>query len=263
MAAPDQQRQRWHPESGMPSSRLLITLTFSIFLHVVLILMSGGSGLVGKSSKLSETHSPGVNESLPLVLEVTLPGKIFEQTAVETENMNSARVFAAGSVRSMSIEQDMDGQVGHRRASEESASTAEQRRLLAKASSAQEADLAARMEREEAATRTRQASYTLASLLDVLPVPLNAIRPEYPASAKNQQGKVVLQLFINENGDVEELIVARATPPGFFEDAAKVAFAPARFSPGMRFGRAVKSQLAVEVDFVPFNRGANVSGGGY
>ncbi len=260
MATPD--RQRWHPENVGPSCRLLVTLTCSIIFHVLLILLSGGSGLVGKSSRLSEAHSLGVNEPSPLILEVTLPGETLEQSAVETESMKSARELAAGSVQSVSIEQDKDGQVGHQKASDASASTAEQRRLRAKAS-AQEADSAARMEREEAATRTRQASYTLASLLDVPPVPLSAIRPEYPASAKNQQGKVVLQLFINENGDVDELIVARATPPGFFEEAAKVAFAPARFSPGMRFGRAVKSQLAVEVDFVPFNRGAGVSGGGY
>lgn len=116
---------------------------------------------------------------------------------------------------------------------------------------------------EDAALLARRAEYALANLLDVSPYPLVDIKPEYPDSAGGQQGRVVLRLFINENGDVDELVVVRATPRGYFEEAAISAFAKGRFSPGMKTGRAVKSQLAVEVEFVPFNRGAGVSGHSY
>ena len=116
---------------------------------------------------------------------------------------------------------------------------------------------------EESARLARHASYALASLLDVPPMPLSDIQPDYPESAGNQQGTVVLRLFISASGEVDELFVVRALPSGFFEEAALTAFAPARFSPGMHHGRAVKSQMVVEVQFVPFNRGAGVSGRGY
>lgn len=116
---------------------------------------------------------------------------------------------------------------------------------------------------EESARLARHASYALAGLLDVPPMPLSDIQPDYPESAGNQQGTVVLRLFISASGEVDELFVVRALPSGFFEEAALTAFAPARFSPGMHHGRAVKSQMVVEVQFVPFNRGAGVSGRGY
>lgn len=94
-------------------------------------------------------------------------------------------------------------------------------------------------------------------------MPLAEIVPDYPEAAGNQQGSVVLRLFISERGEVDELLLLRAMPGGFFEEAALTAFASARFSPGMHNGRAVKSQMAVEVAFVPFNRGSGVSGRGY
>lgn len=116
---------------------------------------------------------------------------------------------------------------------------------------------------EEAALTARRAEYVLASLLDVSPYPLADVTPEYPESAGNQRGRVVLKLYISENGVVDDLVVVRASPRGFFEDAAITAFAKVRFSPGIKTGLAVKSQLAVEVEFSPFNRGTNVSGHGY
>jgi len=58
---------------------------------------------------------------------------------------------------------------------------------------------------------------------------------------------VVLRLFINELGTVDEVMVVRAEPSGVFEKSAIAAFGSARFSPGMLAGAAVKSQLLVEV----------------
>jgi protein TonB len=72
---------------------------------------------------------------------------------------------------------------------------------------------------------------------------------------------VVLQLLINERGSVDEVAVVRAEPSGVFEKSALAAFDSARFSPGILFGAAVKSQLLVEVQYRLESRA--ISGRGY
>ena len=69
----------------------------------------------------------------------------------------------------------------------------------------------------------------------------------------------MLRLLINELGIVDETAVVRSSPPGLFEKSAVDAFSVARFSPGMLLGLPVKSQVTIEVEFVPYNRGANVT----
>ena len=105
--------------------------------------------------------------------------------------------------------------------------------------------------------------YRAAGTLDPGPKPLSDIDPEYPTRAGQQQGTVVLRLLINEQGVVDNVAVVRATPAGFFEEAALEAFGKALFSPGRFLGVAVKSQITVEVEFMPINRGATVSGRTY
>ena len=102
--------------------------------------------------------------------------------------------------------------------------------------------------------------YLFGARLDPGPRPLDNIEPEYPESAHLQEGKVVLRLLIGETGAVDDVAVVRAEPKGLFEDAALEAFRVARFSPGMVLGRPVKSQITVEVEFLPINRGARISG---
>jgi TonB family protein len=99
--------------------------------------------------------------------------------------------------------------------------------------------------------------------LDASPAPLHDILPEYPPSAGQQEGSVVLRLLINEKGHVDNVAVVRAFPKGFFEAASIAAFAPAEFSPGSFLGVPVKSQIMVEVHFTPIDRGGTVSGHGY
>lgn len=106
----------------------------------------------------------------------------------------------------------------------------------------------------------RRAGYLAGPQLDSKPGLLSEIDIEYPASAGSQSGRVVLQLLIDELGYVRETIVSHAVPPGFFEQAAIKAFSRARFSPGMSSGRAVKSQLKIEIDFSVFNRPTATSG---
>jgi protein TonB len=102
--------------------------------------------------------------------------------------------------------------------------------------------------------------YLLGAGLDPGPRPLGSIEPEYPDSANLQEGKVVLRLLISEAGVVDNVAVVRAEPKGLFEDAALEAFRSAKFSPGMVLGTPVKSQITVEVEFLPINRGARISG---
>jgi TonB family protein len=91
--------------------------------------------------------------------------------------------------------------------------------------------------------------YYLGSELDQRAVPLQPIEPEYPIAAGVRDGALVLRLLINEHGRVDDIIVARAEPEGVFESSARSAFAGARFSPGVREGAPVKSQLLVEVNY--------------
>lgn len=103
--------------------------------------------------------------------------------------------------------------------------------------------------------------YYLASELQQQPAPLQPVEPENPAEAGSREGLVQLRLLINERGSVDEITVVRAEPSGVYEKSALAAFANARFSPGVRFGAAVKSQLLVEVQYRLDSRA--VSGRGY
>lgn len=96
--------------------------------------------------------------------------------------------------------------------------------------------------------------------LDPPPRPLHDIEPEYPTQRGLREGVVVLRLLINEKGLVDDVTVIRSLPPGMFDTSAITAFGNARFSPGMFLGLPVKSQMTVEVEFMPTNRGPAVSG---
>ncbi len=104
------------------------------------------------------------------------------------------------------------------------------------------------------ADETRRAQYLLKNRLHSGPVPLSDIEPVYPERAGSIQGKVVLTVYINEQGNVDEVVIVRAFPEGLFEAAAVEAFAKAQFSPGKQLGVPVKSQFTVEVAFSAFTK---------
>lgn len=106
-------------------------------------------------------------------------------------------------------------------------------------------------------------AYLPSGKLDPGPRPLHDIEPAYPDDGNLRQGSVVLRLLINESGEVDNAAVVRAIPQGVFERSALAAFSAARFAPGRFLGVAVKSQLTIEVEFMPINRGARVSGRAY
>lgn len=80
---------------------------------------------------------------------------------------------------------------------------------------------------------------------------LNEILPEYPAEAhfRGLTGSVDLALYIDEAGQIRDITVERAEPPGFFEESAIKAFRAARFSPAIKDGRPVKSRKNIRVSF--------------
>lgn len=93
--------------------------------------------------------------------------------------------------------------------------------------------------------------YYPAKELDKRAVPLAAINPVYPEASltKKIEGYVVLRLLINETGKVDKVEVMKSVPVGVFDSSARSAFGKARFSPALKNGAAVKSQMVVEVKY--------------
>ena len=105
--------------------------------------------------------------------------------------------------------------------------------------------------------------YYLPSQLDSRPGLLTRVDPAYPQVAPPDGGYVLLRLLISDQGQVERVLVVAAEPQGVFDAAAVEAFSSARFSPGMRAGIAVKSQVLLEMKFHPLSPtdAASASGG--
>jgi protein TonB len=95
--------------------------------------------------------------------------------------------------------------------------------------------------------------YYSARELDVYPTPLTPLRFEYPVhlAGAATRGEVLVKLMLDEAGIVDQAAVIAAEPPGHFDEQARATLAAARFSPGRREGRAVKSQVTVRVTFDP------------
>jgi periplasmic protein TonB len=93
--------------------------------------------------------------------------------------------------------------------------------------------------------------YYRASELDHRPAPRSRIDPPYPAFTGDERAYLVLRLLINESGAVDKVIPLVGDSGSAFERSAVEAFAAAQFTPGVRAGVPVKSQLTVEVKFDP------------
>ena len=91
--------------------------------------------------------------------------------------------------------------------------------------------------------------YYPASQLDQRPQIKVHIEPAFPHDAAVSSGRVVLRLYIGEQGEVEKMAIVEAEPPGAFEKSALDAFAAARFSPGIKTGVPVKSLVTIELLF--------------
>ena len=95
----------------------------------------------------------------------------------------------------------------------------------------------------------RAPRYFMAEELDRRPLIQSQVEPQFPALALAPMGRVVLRLYVGEDGRVERIAVESDDPTGAFGAAARAAFGPARFLPGMKDGLAVKALLRIEVLF--------------
>jgi TonB family protein len=91
--------------------------------------------------------------------------------------------------------------------------------------------------------------YYRATELDVRPQIKTRVMLAYPAHLQDVSGKVVIQVFIDESGKVDDVVVSRAEPAGIFEESAVTALRLARFTPGIKDRKAVKSRIVLEVTY--------------
>jgi periplasmic protein TonB len=91
--------------------------------------------------------------------------------------------------------------------------------------------------------------YFMAEELDQRPLIQSQVDAQFPVLALAPTGRVLLRLYVGEDGRVERIAVESGDPTGAFEAAARTAFGSARFLPGMKDGVAVKALLRIEVLF--------------
>lgn len=93
--------------------------------------------------------------------------------------------------------------------------------------------------------------YFRLSEVDTPPAPLGDIIPDM--AARNQLGKregyLVLRVFISETGTVDKVEVVQAQPPGVFDGMEVPVFSAARFTPAVKDGKPVKSQMVAEIRY--------------
>jgi Gram-negative bacterial TonB protein C-terminal len=94
------------------------------------------------------------------------------------------------------------------------------------------------------------AQYASPETLSVRPMPMGEINVPYPDDTGDRGiSKTSLTLFIDEDGTVVRVRIDDSELPPQFQEAAKNAFAKARFHPGQMGDRPVKSRMRVEVTF--------------
>ncbi len=122
---------------------------------------------------------------------------------------------------------------------------------LAFAGAGSEARTAQAAATAESAAPQSSTHYYRSAELDVRPGIKTHVEPAYPEAAarRHLSGKVVIRLYINETGTVDPVETLRADPAGVFDRSAEQAFRAARFSPGMKNKRPVKTQMTIEVSF--------------
>lgn len=78
--------------------------------------------------------------------------------------------------------------------------------------------------------------------VDQRPVIMGSVLPVYPEEARMHgiQGSVVIEVHIDEGGQVYAIAILEADPPGVFEAAVLNAYAQARFTPAILQGRPVR-----------------------
>lgn len=98
--------------------------------------------------------------------------------------------------------------------------------------------------------------YYLSSEVDTRAEPLNEVDLVYPLIPYQHRlrGSVQLNIFVNEQGGIDKVVVVESKPPGLFEEAALQAIAQLKFSPATKNGLPVKNRKTIEVNFDPHEK---------
>ncbi|HET9762206.1 MAG TPA: TonB family protein [Casimicrobiaceae bacterium] len=104
-----------------------------------------------------------------------------------------------------------------------------------------------------AATRPPIAAdtYYSAAEVDSRAVPLSAIQAGNPDISGTARGIVVLRLYINSRGTVDNVVIVRAEPYHTFGPSLLLPFRQARFIPAKKAGVAVNSEMLIELRYGP------------
>ena len=83
------------------------------------------------------------------------------------------------------------------------------------------------------------------------PQPLSSIRPVYPEIAQEAgiEGTVVVQVFVDKKGRVQDTLVLKGIPNTGVEEAAVTAIKKTRFRPAKQRERAVGVWISIPVNF--------------
>jgi TonB family protein len=84
---------------------------------------------------------------------------------------------------------------------------------------------------------------------------LAPVRFPYPPNTRVQGGRVRVRILLDDKGNVEEMRVMQAAPPGVFDSAALAVLRSARYAPGFVGPNALRSYLFMEVTFGPGPQG--------
>ena len=87
--------------------------------------------------------------------------------------------------------------------------------------------------------------------VDTIPVPRFKSAPRYPYRAKRmgREGTVKISFVVDKEGQVSNIKIVEATPPGFFEEAVLDAVSTWKYAPGELMGRKVKTLVTTSVVF--------------
>ena len=96
-----------------------------------------------------------------------------------------------------------------------------------------------------------QVAYYSSKELDVRPVPIGEIIPFTPDLTASVSGRVLLRIQINREGTVDRVIVVRSVPDHSFGPGTFWPFERAKFTPALRRGVVVNSEILIELRFGP------------
>src|SRR2546430_2249110 len=94
-------------------------------------------------------------------------------------------------------------------------------------------------------------TYYTAAEVDSRAVPLSAIQPANPDITGTERGIIVLRLYINSRGNVDNVVIVRAEPYHTLGPSLLLPFLQAHFAPARKGGVAVNSEMLIELRYGP------------